>query len=145
MSIAGSGPFSSGTRAADPGTGFFGTQRQAALGVAEEVILMTKKGWVVLAAVCLGLAASGVAVAGGNAEAGKEKAGICESCHGPGGRSEDPDNTPTLAGKSEEYLMAALMEFREGKRNPGPMAAICQTLTEEDMADLAAYFASQKP
>ncbi len=97
----------------------------------------------VVAAAFFGLA--GVTHAGGDPAAGKEKAGICESCHGPGGRSLDPDNKPVLAGKSEKYLLNALREFREGKRNPGPMAALCQSLSEQDMADLAAYFASQKP
>ena len=104
-----------------------------------------RKGMIGLCIAGLALGFSVSVSAGGDAAAGKEKAGICESCHGPGGRSPDPDNTPTLAGKSEKYLFAALQEFREGKRNPGPMAAICQTLTEQDMADLAAYFASVKP
>ncbi len=96
-----------------------------------------------IAGLALGFSAS--ASAGGDPAAGKEKAGICESCHGPGGRSLDPDNKPVLAGKSEAYLLGALKEFKAGKRNPGPMAALCQTLSDQDMADLAAYFASQKP
>lgn len=106
---------------------------------------MSRKGWVVPVVLGLSLAWAGGAMAGGDPAAGKEKAGICESCHGPGGKSPDPENTPSIGGMSEEYLMTALQEFRDGKRNPGPMAAICQTLTEQDMADLAAYFASQKP
>ncbi|HHB12420.1 MAG TPA: cytochrome c [Chromatiales bacterium] len=96
-----------------------------------------------IAALVMGF--SSAVVAGGDPAAGKEKAGICESCHGPGGRSLDPENNPVLAGKSEAYLLKALKEFKEGKRSPGPMAALCQTLSDQDMADLAAYFASQKP
>ena len=85
---------------------------------------------------------SGSLLADGMPEAGKEKAKVCEACHGPDGKSIAP-NYPNLAGQHESYLVKALADYRAGRRtNPimGPMAV---NLSDQDIEDLAAWFASQ--
>lgn len=81
-------------------------------------------------------------MAGGDAAAGKQKSVTCAACHGADGNSANPE-WPKLAGQSEQYLLKQLKDFKHQNRvNPlmsGPVAA----LSEQDMADLAAYFASQ--
>jgi len=81
----------------------------------------------------------------GNAEAGKTKsATTCIACHGADGNSPAP-TWPKLAGQHEQYIIQQLTAFKAGKRtNDGQqMVAMVANLTEQDMADLAAYFASQ--
>ncbi len=80
--------------------------------------------------------------AAGTKEAGQAKAATCSACHGMDGNSVNPE-WPNLAGQHETYILKQLNAFHGGKRqNPlmSPMAAI---LSEQDMADLAAYFSSQ--
>lgn len=81
-------------------------------------------------------------IAGGDAAAGKQKAASCAACHGTDGNSVNPE-WPKIAGQSEQYLIKQLQDFKHQRRvNPlmtGPVAA----LSEQDMADLAAYYASQ--
>ncbi len=98
----------------------------------------------ILLATLLALLASlsGSLQADGTPEAGKEKAKVCEACHGPDGKSIAP-NYPNLAGQHESYLVKALADYRAGRRtNPimGPMAV---NLSDQDIEDLAAWFASQ--
>lgn len=89
------------------------------------------------------LAMSTSVMAAGNAAAGKTKAVACAACHGADGNS--PTNMfPKLAGQGEAYLVKQLLEFKSGVRNNAVMASMVATLSEEDMADLAAYFASKK-
>jgi cytochrome c553 len=81
-------------------------------------------------------------LAAGSKEAGQAKASTCSACHGMDGNSVNPE-WPNLAGQNESYILKQLNAFHGGQRqNPlmSPMAAI---LTEQDMADLAAYFSSQ--
>jgi len=77
----------------------------------------------------------------GDVEAGRAKAALCASCHGPEGNSQN-DLWPNLAGQQERYLMKQLRDFREGARSDPLMAPMAKPLTDEDIADLAAYFAS---
>ncbi len=72
------------------------------------------------------------------------KAAVCFACHGPQGRSENPAN-PILAGQTARYLYLQLRDFQEGRREEPQMAPIVQGLTRDEMRDLAAYFAAQKP
>jgi len=88
-------------------------------------------------------AATVPAFAGGEPAAGNAKSQVCVACHGPGGRSAT-GNFPTLAGQSEDYLVAALSQYKSGKRQNPIMAPQTANLSQQDMADLAAYFASQK-
>lgn len=79
----------------------------------------------------------------GNAEAGKEKAAVCVSCHGQGGNSTNP-MWPKLAGQHAEYLAAQLRAFKVDDRAEPSMTPMAKPLSEQDMLDLAAYFASQE-
>lgn len=79
--------------------------------------------------------------AAGNAEAGKKKAGQCQTCHGMDGMSKMPD-APHLAGQNPIYLVRALNDYKSGARKNEMMSVIIGQLTPEDINDLAAYYAS---
>lgn len=79
----------------------------------------------------------------GNPVAGKEKAATCAGCHGEDGNSADP-NFPRLAGQYEGYLVKALKEYRKGTRKNPIMNGLAQGLTEEEIKNISAYYASQK-
>lgn len=74
---------------------------------------------------------------------GKEKAVVCQSCHGVDGNSTDPQ-FPRLAGQYEDYLVQALTDYRSGKRRNPIMSGFAAGLSDADIANLAAYFAHQK-
>lgn len=86
---------------------------------------------------------AGTAWAGGNATAGRIKAEMCEGCHGKTGNSETPI-FPKLAGQNSGYLSKQLVDFREQKRTDPTMNAIAEGLSDQDIADLAAYYSPQK-
>lgn len=79
----------------------------------------------------------------GNAAAGKEKAAACGGCHAEDGNSENA-MFPRLAGQYESYLVKALSDYKSGKRNNPMMSGFAATLSEQDIKDIAAYYASQK-
>ncbi len=81
--------------------------------------------------------------AAGDAEAGKAKAAVCAGCHGPDGNSLAP-TFPKIAGQHAAYIEKQLAEYKSGERKNAIMAGIVTALSEQDMADLGAYFASQK-
>lgn len=91
--------------------------------------------------IALALLASGSAFASGDITAGKDKATTCFACHGPDGNAPDPQY-PRLAGQWENYLLQALREYKSGKRDNPIMKGFVSTLSDQDMQDLAAYFAS---
>ena len=77
-----------------------------------------------------------------DAEAGKSKAATCVACHGADGISI-ADIYPNLAGQKEAYLATALKAYRDGTRSGGMsamMAPMVNSLSDEDIADLAAYY-----
>jgi cytochrome c553 len=78
-----------------------------------------------------------------NPEAGQEKSVVCQSCHGPDGNSTDPQ-FPRLAGQYEDYLARALSDYKSGVRRNPIMSGFAAALSEQDIADLAAYYARQK-
>lgn len=78
----------------------------------------------------------------GDAAAGQTKANVCVACHGMDGNAADPQY-PKIAGQHEKYLVRQLQLFKAAER-PGPlMQPIAATLSEQDMRDLGAYFATQ--
>lgn len=89
------------------------------------------------------LAGSLPAAAAGSVEAGQAKAVTCSACHGLDGNSLNPE-WPTLAGQHENYIVKALQSFKSGARQNVLMSSMALPLTDEDMQDLAAYFAAQK-
>ena len=80
---------------------------------------------------------------GGSAEAGAGKAGVCAACHGPGGNSTNPE-WPKLAGQHSAYTYEQLKVLKSGERRSPVMNAQAANLSDQDMRDLAAYFAAQK-
>lgn len=83
----------------------------------------------------------------GNAEDARSKVSMCIGCHGiPGYKASFPEvyHVPMIAGQNAEYIMTALKDYASGARTFPSMEAIAQTLSEQDMADLAAYYSSQK-
>ncbi|SFF24605.1 Cytochrome c553 [Fontimonas thermophila] len=78
----------------------------------------------------------------GSAEAGAAKAATCVACHGPAGSSSNPE-WPKLAGQGSRYLYEQLKRFKAGERKNPLMAAQAAALSDQDMRDLAAYFAAQ--
>jgi cytochrome c553 len=81
--------------------------------------------------------------ANGNAGAGLEKSKVCEACHGVTGKSVDP-TYPNLAGQHASYLAQALADYRFGARTNPIMAGMAANLSHQDIADLAAWYASQQ-
>jgi cytochrome c553 len=79
-----------------------------------------------------------------DAEAGARKAEPCAACHGPGGRSEIAE-VPSLAGQRSRYIILALYQFRTGRRLSEAMAPFAAGLSDDDLGDLAAYYAAQPP
>jgi cytochrome c553 len=80
--------------------------------------------------------------AGGDAAAGKAKTAVCAGCHGANG--EGKDKNPPLAGKPEAELVQALHDYKSGKRKNAMMKTFATPLGDQDMANLAAYYASLK-
>lgn len=84
-----------------------------------------------------------VPVQASDIEAGKAVADkVCSSCHGADGNSEIP-TYPKLAGQYESYLKQALMDYRAGNRTNPIMAGFATTLSDDDINNVAAFFASQ--
>lgn len=87
------------------------------------------------------------AMAAGDAAAGKDKSASCMACHGAEGKVSVP-MYPNLAGQNAMYLEHALQAYKKGERNGGQpevMKAYVSALSDDDIADLAAYYASLKP
>lgn len=80
----------------------------------------------------------------GDAQAGAGKATVCAACHGAQGMAIAP-TFPNLAGQSVTYLYIQLKEFHDGQRNDPVMTAQAAPLSDTDMRDLAAYYASLAP
>ena len=73
--------------------------------------------------------------------AGRRKALQCQACHGLDGLSKLPD-APHLAGQPEPYLVKSLDEYRKGARRHEMMTLVVKDLSDQDIADLAAYYAA---
>ena len=80
----------------------------------------------------------------GDAQAGKNKAAACGACHGRDGNS-GVANYPKLAGQSPEYLYKQMMDFKSGARLDAVMPAQVSGRSEQDLKDIAAYYAAQEP
>jgi cytochrome c553 len=81
--------------------------------------------------------------AAADAEAGKRKAETCGACHGADGNSASAE-FPSLAAQPPLYTLYQLLNFRDGRRKSDVMAPFVAKLTDDDMRDIAAYFAAQK-
>jgi len=84
----------------------------------------------------------------GNAKAGQGKVAMCIGCHGiPDYRTAYPEvyRVPVLGGQNQAYLANALHAYKKGDRHFDTMHAIASSLSDQDIADIAAYYAAQSP
>ena len=100
-----------------------------------------KKTGILIIALCLALPLS--AGARGNAEEGAKKSATCKACHGEAGAKPIQPDYPVLAGQHYDYIVAALTQYKAGKRKNASMNGFAAALKPEDIRDLAAYFSSQ--
>jgi cytochrome c553 len=98
----------------------------------------------VCAAFAFANAVSAEEVLKGSADAGATKAAVCTACHGVNGNSTNPE-WPVLAGQNAVYIREQLAMFKAKKRNNPIMFPIVEPLTDQDFADLAAFFSTQTP
>ena len=82
------------------------------------------------------------AFAMGDAAAGKDKAATCAACHGADGNSAAP-TFPNLAGQGAKYLLKQMQDIRDGARPVPTMAGQVDNMSDQDLADIAAFYASQ--
>ena len=93
--------------------------------------------------ILLGLCVAAPASARGDAAAGAQKVQqVCASCHGPEGKSPTP-MYPHLAGQYPDYLVKALSDYKSGARKNAIMSGFAASLSQQDMENVAAYFARQ--
>jgi len=76
-------------------------------------------------------------------EAGRAKSKVCAACHGLDGNGKIP-GTPSLAGQPAMFTHWQLIKYRDGRRKDAQMSPFALQLSDEDMADLAAFYAAQK-
>ena len=100
------------------------------------------KNWLLITSTLLLSMAMFSVQAGGDAVAGKAKSGNCAACHGADGNGVNPE-WPKLAGQNEKYLVKQLGYFKHGERENATMSGMVAALSEQDIQDLAAYYASQ--
>lgn len=99
-----------------------------------------KRSLVLILAACF----AAPALAAGDAASGKQKSQACAACHGADGNTPAGPDFPRLAGQHYDYLLKALRDYKSGARKNPIMGGQIGSLTPQDMADLAAYFSSQK-
>ncbi len=100
-----------------------------------------KPGLPMLAIMAFFLVSLQPASAAGDIDAGKAKAATCAACHGVNGKASLPEQ-PNLAAQGEKYLIKQLQDFKSGARNNPVMMPMAANLSEQDMADIAAFYAS---
>ncbi len=98
--------------------------------------------WLVTASIALAFTVN-FAQAAGNADEGKTKSAVCAGCHAADGNSGLNPLWPKLAGQHPQYIEKQLKDFKAGNRSDPLMSPMALPLSEQDMADLAAYFSSQ--
>lgn len=97
-----------------------------------------------IAAAALVLSATPVWAAGDAAAGAKKAQEVCAACHGEGGAKPTTPDYPVLAGQHADYIRHSLRAYQTGKRKNAIMAGMAAPLTKKEIADLAAYYASQK-
>lgn len=97
----------------------------------------------IIVSLLLALGLAGVAQAAGDPVAGQSKVLVCGACHGPDGNSPLP-NFPKLAGQGERYLIKQMQDIKNGARVVLEMTGMLAPLSDQDVADIAAYYAGQK-
>lgn len=91
---------------------------------------------------CVFISISANSYAAGDPAAGQEKSAVCQGCHGADGNSYSPE-WPNLAGQDSRYIVKQLTDFHSGARKNETMTGMASTLSEADIADIAAFFSKQ--
>ena len=99
---------------------------------------------VIIACMAVLAGTTAVTAAGGDPVAGKARAAICSTCHGVDGNSPDPEVNPSLAGMDENYLFTATKAYANGEREHEIMRAMLLDFSDQDIANIAAFYASQE-
>jgi cytochrome c553 len=97
----------------------------------------------ILLTAVLCLAGASMSTAADKAAGAAKAKEVCAACHGVDGNSTDPNN-PRLAGQWRDYLEKALRDYKSGERNNAIMSGFAKALSQKDIENLAAYYASQK-
>lgn len=97
----------------------------------------------VLIAICSSVLLMSGPLFAGDAAAGKDKSSACAGCHGMNGKSSNP-MYPNLAGQKEQYLVKAIKAYKSGARKDAMMSSFASSLSDADIENLAAYYASIK-
>ena len=97
-----------------------------------------------LAVAVLLMAATAQVALAGDAEAGRQKSAPCAACHGPDGNAANP-GVPSIAGQPNFFTHWQLIKYRDGRRKDPQMSAPAANLSDTDMADLAAFYETQRP
>lgn len=95
-----------------------------------------------LVSLLLAVGVTGVAHAAGDATAGQGKIAMCSACHNSDGNSMLP-NFPKLAGQGEQYLLKQMKDIKAGTRPVVEMTGMLDAMSDQDLADIAAWYASQ--
>jgi cytochrome c553 len=108
--------------------------------------LVTMKKLLTVAVAAMTLAGAVNAQVKGDIKAAESKVAMCIGCHAiPGYRASYPEiyTVPLIGGQNAEYILAALQAYKKGERKHPTMRGIAGSLTDQDMADLAVYYAAQ--
>jgi cytochrome c553 len=95
-------------------------------------------------AVGVGVVAAADRAAAEDAAAGRQKALQCQACHGLDGLAKIP-GAPHIGGQVKEYLVKSMRDYKSGMRKDEMMAVVMRQLSEQDIEDLAAYYAGIGP
>ena len=113
-------------------------------GMKKVAVIRSTRLMATLALAMLALGAGNLATAQGDAEAGAGKITVCLACHGQDGNAALLPNVPKLGGQNEKYLLKQMQEIKNGVRAAPLMTGMLNVLNDQDMEDVAAYFASQQ-
>lgn len=91
-------------------------------------------------AAAMGMMAAADRAAAEDAPAGRQKAMQCQACHGLDGLAKIP-GAPHIGGQVKEYLVKSMRDYKTGARKDEVMAVVVRQLSEQDIEDLAAYYA----
>jgi len=105
------------------------------------MILSMPHHWATATLIALGIVCLAMPASAGDVAAGRRKALQCQTCHGLDGLAKLPD-APHLSGQPEFYLVKSINDYRTGARKHDMMTIVAKHLTDEDIADLAAYYSA---
>ncbi len=114
----------------------------------EQIVMKPFQRFVILSFACVAALPLAARAADGDAAAGSRKNAMCIGCHGIDGyRTAFPEvySVPKLGGQHAAYIVKALQEYKAGERSHPSMRAVAAGLSDQDMADLAAYYSSTAP